>query len=94
MQVVNQLKQPSGSINPNTRYSQDASSSNLRTLGIALTTTIYLVIAISLISLSYFDNGYLLTETVSGMGVVGLLLILKLLGKGTLEETKKSRAWK
>ena len=45
-----------------------------------------LVCATCVISLNYYEDGYLLEESITAFSVLGLLLIIKLLGKP--DETK------
>lgn len=87
MQAVNQLSRPSGSIviGSNTSYSQTrqaqvAKPSYVRYRYITAV-IVYLVVAVGLISACYFDNGYLLKETISCMAIIGLLLVVRLFGK-------------
>ncbi len=82
MQAVNQLSRPSGKIRSNSDYklrksAQPARSESVRHRYI-LALLVYLMLAAVTLSMSYFDSGFLLSETITALAVIGLLLALRL----------------
>lgn len=95
MQAVNQLSRPSGKIRSDVDYKLKKKVQSTRQNFVRYRYTVallaYMILAAVIVSMSYFDNGYLLKEAISVFTVIGLLMVLRLFGKevdGPLSKSK------